>query len=470
MSPKILFRPLSLALLLSFGTSQVQAQLPGVGPVGPILDRAGGIGGQVEQVTRQVDTAAERAGREIGREIERTAERAFEEAAKAAESGLEALETQGLDNPLGPLPELLDIVDISGRTSLREVEVENQWRAIQQQWLVMVETGERALLDIPAIEVLEESNYPDLGLSLVRFEVESAFDSRDGLLQLLPPELVERLDRNHVYAPQSQLTETAEVPDRWTSICQAPVRIGMIDTGIERNHPSFASARIEEKNFISADVPQSPEQQPRNHGTAVAGVMVGKIGDNPPRLPTATLLNAAVFYARDQYVQGTTLSHLVQAINWLVGEEVSVINMSLTGPDNRVLKVALERAIHKNVTIVAAAGNGGPAARPFFPAAYDNVIAATAVDAEANIYRWANRGDYIDFAAAGVAVLTARKDQQWGRESGTSIAAPTVSAYVACEKALNNNNWEDLMAALVKKVDDLGAPGRDPIFGYGLLR
>ena len=88
-------------------------------------------------------------------------------------------------------------------------------------------------------------------------------------------------------------------------------------------------------------------------------------------------------------------------------------------------------ATRKGVVFVAAAGNGGPDAPAGYPAAYDEVIAVTAVDRKGGNYDHANRGTYIDVAAPGVQIWTALPDGEEGLLSGTSFAAPFVTAVAA---------------------------------------
>ena len=83
------------------------------------------------------------------------------------------------------------------------------------------------------------------------------------------------------------------------------------------------------------------------------------------------------------------------------------------------------------IVVVAAAGNEGPSAPPGYPAAYEEVIAVTAVDRNLAAYRYANRGDHIDLAAPGVDVWTALPDRREGPQTGTSFAVPYVTAVVA---------------------------------------
>jgi subtilisin family serine protease len=147
-----------------------------------------------------------------------------------------------------------------------------------------------------------------------------------------------------------------------------------------------------------------------------------------------------------------------------------VINISLVGPANPALAEAIRRAQAAGVVIVAAAGNEGAAAPPAYPGAFPSVVAVTAVDAKGAVYRYANRGNYISFAAPGVDVPVAAAAHARAPASGTSYASPVVAALIAREvpkrdaaaaaKALND---------LGHRARDLGPPGRDSTYGYGVL-
>jgi subtilisin family serine protease len=130
----------------------------------------------------------------------------------------------------------------------------------------------------------------------------------------------------------------------------------------------------------------------------------------------------------------------------------------------------MERASERGLALVAAAGNGGAEARPAYPAAHPVVLAVTAVDESLEPYDFANRGDYIDFAAPGVRLWTAR-EKGGGLQSGTSFAAPFITAAVALHLASGvEPDSRALRKILRRYTKDLGAPGRDAIFGWGLVR
>ncbi len=159
---------------------------------------------------------------------------------------------------------------------------------------------------------------------------------------------------------------------------------------------------------------------------------------------------------------------LLKALDWMRSFDVKIINMSFSGPRDDLVADAIERMSESGVVFVAAAGNEGPTAEPSYPAAYPEVIAVTAVTKDLRNYRYANRGYHIDVAAPGVDIWTAAPGGRAGYHSGTSFAAPHVTAVLAVEppETLKQRKAE-LLDDLA--VMDLGPEGRDPIYGRGLL-
>jgi len=281
------------------------------------------------------------------------------------------------------------------------------------------------------------------------------------------------VDFNHLYRPESGEAcggKPCVAPSLvgWPGVgaplgrCTSDgVTIGLIDTAINPEHETFKSSRLE---VVRLD-PTVKDQSGRQHGTAVASLLVGTgAAGTPGLLPDARLVAVDAFRANNR----ADAYDLVRAIDVLVARQVSVINMSLSGPENGVLAKAIERVDQKGIDMVAAAGNGGPGAKAAFPAAYDQVIAVTAIDRQKKPYRRANRGDYIDLAAPGVGVWAAASVEGTKPKTGTSFAAPFVTAAVALAKS-QGVAVNDIAGVLTKDAEDLGEPGKDPIFGWGLL-
>lgn len=394
------------------------------------------------------------------------------------------------------LPERLPVLDRRGDLAFVEIHIEPNIRVVEFEWVMLVTLDQRERLRAEAPELMQYLAHTKpvnaIGGFLLSFMVPPDLDANThALLARVPEDLRHLIDRNHIYALQRGAPET--LPEASTkvplelpmaSVCSDPVAVGMIDSALNLNHSAFDNTRegIAHKNFIARDM-----TQPTGHGTAVASLLVGQGPDLKPLVPGATIFSASVIYAtQTARHQGTTVMQLLEALDWLIGREVAVINMSLTGPANRLLEAAVNIAAAKGVAIVAAAGNEGPHAPPQYPAAYASVLAVTAVAQDGSVYRWANQGPHIDFAALGVALPTALGDGGFGLQSGTSLATPVVTAFMACAIAallpedLHLQSPEQQLQMrigamatarvhLQAQAVDLGEGGRDPVFGYGLL-
>jgi hypothetical protein len=247
--------------------------------------------------------------------------------------------------------------------------------------------------------------------------------------------------------------------------CGALPVIGMIDTRIDTAHEALAGQNIE----VIGPADASPASS-ADHGTAIAALLSGKReSDAPGLLPRARLLAVNAFAIEDG-AERADVVHLVDALEALSRCGVRV-NLSFSGPPNAVLKQAVDKALAGGMILVAAAGNGGPGAGPAYPAAYPGVIAVTAVDREMRIYSRATRGDYIALAAPGVRLRTAAAGGGDTARSGTSFAVPYVTVAVASLLSRDPElNAPAVSHYLTSAARDLGQPGRDPVFGWGLLQ
>lgn len=246
--------------------------------------------------------------------------------------------------------------------------------------------------------------------------------------------------------------------------CAAGIGIGVIDTAVDVSHPVFKGRAIEVGHLASAGRPA-----PQWHGTGVLALLAGDDAHGVPGLVSqARFAVADVFFAGEDGQPTTDTASLLAALDWLDQREVRIVNMSLSGPKDALIEKAITTLARKGTIFVAAAGNDGPAARPSYPAAYPPVIAVTAVGRDLRSYRHASHGDYIDVAAPGVSIWTAVPDGKVGFHSGTSFATPYVTATLAAlYRQLPRGTKEEALRHVATR--DLGAPGRDPIYGAGLL-
>jgi hypothetical protein len=301
----------------------------------------------------------------------------------------------------------------------------------------------------------------------------SSFDIsevRQGVVDVVGSDRAE-VDLNHIYTAGNpehsksvdegvQPRAAIEFPD---DLDDLSLRIGMIDSQVDVSHPSLSSTHIQSRSFVSEGA-----VLPDFHGTAIASIIAADGSDYRGLAPNAEIYAAAVFEQDKERGEIASTVSLVRALDWLITSGVDVVNVSLAGPPNRLLEAALKRASQQDVMVLAAAGNGGPAAEPMYPAAYDTVVAVTAVDAGGQVFRLANRGNYLDLSAPGVGMLHARAGGGYAASSGTSFAVPFAATAAARLRLLQPD--EDVLELLIRAAEDLGPPGRDEIYGYGLLR
>ena len=309
-----------------------------------------------------------------------------------------------------------------------------------------------------------------LNLYLLTFDCPPGVDPKDASLELERLQPKSSVGELHKYSLSSSRFSLASSPVpktfanemlQWPEMgCEALAKIGIIDGGLSQKFMDQTTAKLHKVSFID----QAPSETAVMHGTSIGAILT-----DPARLKSVELYSAAVV---EQDANGNNYSSptaILKAINWMILNDVKVVNISLSGPPNKVLESALNVAAEKGLIIVAAVGNQGHKSAPQFPAAYDSVLAATAVDVEGAIYDKAVRGSHVDFSAPGVDIYinSAGQDRYI---SGTSIAAPFITAAIASSPSLvDQKNRDDVIRHFSSSATDLGPKGKDTIFGLGLI-
>jgi subtilisin family serine protease len=307
------------------------------------------------------------------------------------------------------------------------------------------------------------------GFALLRERVLEALDTRVVVLRAPPglstADAVQRLraiapdaavDFNHVYTGGGVVgPDSAGTPLAATPVHGGGLRIGLIDSAPDLRHPALRNAQVRLRGC---------DRPPGAHGTAVASLLVGRDGRFRGALPGATL------HAADVQCGDGAVDALADALAWMVQERVPVVNVSLVGPANRTLELVVRALVARGHVIVAAVGNDGPAAPPLYPAAYSQVVGVTGVDDRRRVLPEALQGPQVLFAAPGEVAIASAGGTGYGAARGTSFAAPVVAALIAAtlrepDPAAAARSVEQL----IPRAIDLGAPGRDLVFGYGLV-
>lgn len=271
-----------------------------------------------------------------------------------------------------------------------------------------------------------------------------------------------------------------------TGITGNNVRVAILDTGIDNDHPELAGKVALIQNFTSDDL-----QDLAGHGTHVAGTIAGqgfkefddRGGTNRALgvAPGVEFVIAKVCNNEGWCLEGDILS----GIEWAVAQKAKVINLSLGGGsflnhcDDDTLARQVNWAVQQGVTVIAAAGNHGETDEGIStPACASKAIAVGAVDATDTRPVWSSYGSAIDVTAPGVSILSSVSclaagtcpTPAYGWWSGTSMATPHVSGLAAL---LLERDPTLIPAHLTKLItetaDDLGESGFDPFHGYGRI-
>jgi subtilisin family serine protease len=316
--------------------------------------------------------------------------------------------------------------------------------------------------------VLHTEKLGALGLDVTRLQAPEGVSAKaaKAMIAAAFPQAV--VDFNHLYQPQTSLslpaTNYATKAVRWLPAlqgCGASRRLGLIDTAVVWTLPILAGAKGEHADFLD----QGMRPAPASHGTGIATLLVGQRGFG--LMPAASLYAASIFGLDADNRPVASSTSFIAALNWLAANAVSTINVSLSGPPDRLMELAVARAQQLGLHLVAAVGNDGTTDVPRYPAAYPGVVGVTAVDQKGMILAAGNRGSFVSLAAPGVDIWIPGQPAAGAEPvdrlmTGTSFAAPYVTAVL---DAFGDDTTRMLAAAR-----DLGAPGVDPVYGHGLVQ
>ena len=250
------------------------------------------------------------------------------------------------------------------------------------------------------------------------------------------------------------------------------VTVALIDTGVDVNHPTLKGKILEAIDFTGNQF------TPDIHGTVLAGIIAATSTEIASGIvgvaPDVQLIAIKGCHPPkpDRIEAFCRSTALAQGLDMALQKGARVINMSVGGKSSQDRLVArlLDEAVRQGRIVVAAAGNDGAMGAPTYPAADENVMAVTAVDAMEQIYPQATQGSFIDLSAPGVQIVGIAPNNQTRVVSGTSFAAGFVSGVVAL--MLQNQpalSFREIQTRLLTTAKDLGPAGKDPRFGSGLI-
>lgn len=254
----------------------------------------------------------------------------------------------------------------------------------------------------------------------------------------------------------------------------AGVKVAIIDTGIDPQHPLFAGRIAAGTDYVTYDGDPTDKldgidsdgdgqiDEAYGHGTHVAGLVVLSA-------PRAQLLVARVL---DSDGRGDVAA-VTAGLRWALDHGARVINMSLGMlHPSLCIETLLTQAQAQGVVVVCSAGNWGAENPQEYPAVSPNVIAVAATDVEARPAPFTSYGDFVTLGAPGVAIRSAYPGGGWRLWSGTSMSTPLVAGTAALLLAVHPD-WHrnEVIARLAAHAEAISCANPSQIgkLGDGML-
>jgi subtilisin family serine protease len=324
------------------------------------------------------------------------------------------------------------------------------------------------------LERLSSQDFPLIGANISLFRITDNRSVETVESQMRAEAGVRAVQPNFRYVLQDQVTTPVlgegdpaqyalaklRLPEAHKLSAGANVTVAVIDSGIDVAHPELADAVI--GSFDALDSKEGAHV----HGTGIAGVIVShaRLMGSAPR---ARILAIRAFGVSQSGAESSSFV-ILKGINHAALNGAQVINMSFAGPQDPLIERGIAASASKGIVMVAASGNAGPKSPPLYPAASPSVIAVSATDAYDRLFAASNRGSHIAVTAPGVDIFLPAPDNKYQMTSGTSFSAAYISGLAALMIERNPQlRPDDIRSILMTTARDLGAPGRDDLFGAG---
>ena len=239
-------------------------------------------------------------------------------------------------------------------------------------------------------------------------------------------------------------------PSVWQDTTGKGVRVGIIDTGVDLDHPDLkdnvkmAGWVLDCQNIVDDN----------GHGSHVAGTIAALDND----IGVVGVAPKVQIYAVKAFTKSGrgNVSDVIEGLNWCVENKVQVINMSFGFKNSKALEKAIKEVYKRNIVMVAAAGNSGGNNNVMYPAGYPEVIAVAASNSDDKVAWFSSGGPQIDVMAPGAGILSTYKDGGYKTMSGTSMASPHVAA--ACALLLSKSKLDPkaVKQVIIDTARDLG--------------
>jgi hypothetical protein len=249
------------------------------------------------------------------------------------------------------------------------------------------------------------------------------------------------------------------------------VTVAVIDSGIDYTHPDLDGNYMGGYDFVNDD---NDPMDDYSHGTHVAGTIGAE--DNGSGVvgvaPEAYLYGLKVLNSNGS----GSFSDIIAALQWAVDMGIQVTNNSYGSSVNpgSTVQAAFDNSYAAGVLHIAAGGNSGnPKGKRnnvIYPAQWESVVAVAATGSTDLRASFSSTGPANELAAPGVSILSTMPGGGYGTKSGTSMASPHAAGTAALIIAARFvTSAGDVRQRLQDTADDLGDPGRDNHYGYGLV-
>jgi subtilisin family serine protease len=257
-------------------------------------------------------------------------------------------------------------------------------------------------------------------------------------------------------------------PQGWAiSTGSSIVTIAVIDSGVDATHPDLVAKLLPGYDFVESDnIPQDEY----GHGTHVSGIAAAS--SNNGMGVSGVSWGAQILPVRVLDAGGNgSYATLAAGIIWAVDHGAQILNLSLGGTaPNSTLLNAVNYATDRGALIIAASGNDG-SGNLRYPARYPVVVSVGSTNSINQRSGYSNYGTGLDLMAPGESIYSTNPGGGYGFRTGTSMSTPFVSGLAAILWGMSGyGSALSVETAMEKTALDLGNPGWDGEYGYGLIQ
>jgi subtilisin family serine protease len=296
-----------------------------------------------------------------------------------------------------------------------------------------------------------------------------AVDRASHVLSIEQDAAVHSLGTSDPLRPQQWALDRVPFEVAWTATRGAGVTVAVVDTGVRGDQQDLIGSVLPGIDYIDHT---DGRIDPGGHGTAVAGIIAAHVNNGLGIAGAAPAVRILPVRVLDGSGSGSS-SDVAAGVIWAADHGARVINLSLGGGPSPGIQTAMQYARSRGAVVVAAGGNNYEAGNgPVYPAAYPEAIATAAVTSGLQHAYFSNTGSYIDVAApgAGIVVPWGTGPATYAQADGTSFATPYASAAAALIVAENPALTAPQVTWILEgTATDLGAAGRDGVYGDGLV-